>query len=125
MSCPLQILRFNFGTNLHMSSSLGADASLCDHEGMTPFDVSQELQIQELLASGHNRLYVSVAKGDLDMVKKLIEKDRIHINVLFTHGNTPLHIACENEHADIADYLLQKGADVNRYVSDLFPDVSI
>lgn len=58
-------------------------------------------------------LITAIGKGDLEKVKELVEKDPTLVN---SQGNLkvlPLNEAISKSKADIIDYLLKKGADVN------------
>ncbi|CAI2386704.1 unnamed protein product [Moneuplotes crassus] len=62
---------------------------------------------------GSRMMIRAVKEGNLEMMKKLVAKDRylmyIHCNV----KQTPLHWAAKRNHPEILEYLLQKGAFVN------------
>lgn len=51
-------------------------------------------------------------KGDLEIVKSLLEKDPNLINAKDGDSYTPLHRACYSNNIEIVEYLLQKGADI-------------
>lgn len=56
-------------------------------------------------------LIVATRNGNLDLVKELVEKDKANVNCQGAFGWTPLHVACNRKHVDVAAYLLGKGAD--------------
>jgi ankyrin repeat protein len=60
---------------------------------------------------GDNALHWIVRQGDLNAARALIVAG-IDINKAGDLGYTPLHIACMNGHADIAQLLIARGADV-------------
>ncbi len=60
----------------------------------------------------------AVLVGDFEMVKLLVECDIFDINALYNvcdDGVTALAIACRNGNAAIAEYLIENGADMNKY----------
>jgi len=65
-----------------------------------------------------DKLHSAAEEGDLDEVKKLIEIG-FAVND-FDEGMsfTPLHYAVENEHYEVAKYLLEQGADINAHEED-------
>lgn len=52
-------------------------------------------------------------QGDLDVLKDLIEKNRIDVNIQDRKGFTPLFIAAKSGHLDCVKYLVSKGAEIN------------
>ena len=66
---------------------------------MTPEEVTQTL------------LHAAKA-GDLDAARAAIENGA-DVNFSDHSGNTPLHLAAENDHAGIAQLLIKKGAYIN------------
>lgn len=73
---------------------------------------------QETLAL-KNELYRAIEENRLSDVKKIVESG-YDINQVFKleldysfHGLTPLLAACETKNEEIANYLIQKGANVN------------
>jgi hypothetical protein len=52
--------------------------------------------------------------GDVDTVKSLLQSGTVDINAQLPHSrSTPLHLACKAGHADVAQLLVEAGADVN------------
>ena len=56
-------------------------------------------------------IFKAVEKGDLDQVKKLVEKDKKLLVSTNQNGSSPLHAAAFAGHTDIVDYLLSEGID--------------
>jgi len=64
------------------------------------------------------KLFAAIRKSDLDTIKLLLEKDPSLISCTATSpkkdaGQSPLQVALKTDNAAIANYLLDKGADVN------------
>jgi hypothetical protein len=87
-----------------------------DSEGKTmkrgiPFVV---LIVLHLAVAASVKTIVEAAKnGDLQAVKTLLAQDPSMLNVTDEAKYTPLHWACIRAHWDIAEYLIEKGADLN------------
>jgi len=52
-------------------------------------------------------------RGDLDEVKRLVQEQRIGVNIKNKCNKTALYYACENGHTEVAQYLLENGASVH------------
>lgn len=50
-------------------------------------------------------LFVMIENGDSDRVKEIIEREPELVNLKGWMDNSPLHIACEFDKADIIDFL--------------------
>jgi hypothetical protein len=72
-----------------------------------------------------DRLTVAVTNGNLDLVKSLVENG-VDVNKLDNDMYTPLFYAVENNQYEIAEYLLEHGADPNAdYTVTLGPGQSV
>lgn len=58
-------------------------------------------------------IHNAVKDGDLDSIKALADSDREVLNKQDESGKTPLHLAIEMDHTDIARYLIEQGANTN------------
>jgi hypothetical protein len=58
-------------------------------------------------------IHVAAAAGDLNKVRALIEADPTLLESKDDNGNTPLHIACVTRQITVANFLIDKGANVN------------
>ena len=52
-------------------------------------------------------LYLASKSGDIEIVKLLLEKDDIDVNLAEVDGNTPLHAATRFNHIPVAEALLK------------------
>ncbi|KAF5300704.1 hypothetical protein FQA39_LY11066 [Lamprigera yunnana] len=64
-------------------------------------------------ATTRKEILWAAEKGNLDVVKKLVELDPSLMSVVDSDGYSPLHRACYNNNLDIVLYLLEHGADVS------------
>ena len=58
-------------------------------------------------------IHNAAASGDLDKVRSLLDADPGLLESKGNNGYTPLMVACRTLHVEIADYLIDKGANVN------------
>jgi ankyrin repeat protein len=58
-------------------------------------------------------LFYAAQEGKLDAVKFLVEEGGAKASVAYTDGHSPLVAAAFNGHADVVEYLVQHGADVD------------
>ena len=63
-------------------------------------------------------IFSAVSNGDLSKVKELIEKDPDLVKARSPRKSTPLHLAAMIDSAEIAKYLIEKGADINAVRND-------
>lgn len=58
-------------------------------------------------------MHRAASKGNLAIVKLLLENDdKLKINVRDVYGNTPLHLACEEDRQEEARLLVSRGANL-------------
>ena len=69
------------------------------------------LLVLVLLAKGCGNVRQAARDGDLEAVKGHIERG-VNVNERSRDGETALHWACAQGHADVARYLLSQGADM-------------
>jgi ankyrin repeat protein len=62
-------------------------------------------------------IHNAALNGDLSKVKELLAKDPSLLNAANDVGRTPLHVAANSGHAELAAWLIKEGADVNRHES--------
>ena len=58
-------------------------------------------------------IHTAVQQGNLDAVKKEVEKDPKSVNLKDQNGHTPLHHAVMRYRPDIAREMLKHGADIS------------
>lgn len=64
-------------------------------------------------AARADEIHDAVRSGDLETVKALLQSHAEWLNSPDQNQKTPLHLALESGHADIAGYLIERGADIN------------
>lgn len=59
-------------------------------------------------------LYIAAKNGYLDIVKYLVLEGQADINHQdWLEAQTALHVAVENEHIEVVDFLIQNGSNIN------------
>ncbi|XP_063992926.1 poly [ADP-ribose] polymerase tankyrase [Diachasmimorpha longicaudata] len=92
----------------------GADASKKNRDGATPLDLVREgdQDVADLLR-GNSALLDAAKKGNLARVQRLVTQDNINCRDAQGRNSTPLHLAAGYNNLEVAEYLLERGADVN------------
>ncbi|KAM9426617.1 poly [ADP-ribose] polymerase tankyrase-2-like [Pholidichthys leucotaenia] len=92
----------------------GADPTRKNRDGNTPLDLVKDADtdIQDLLR-GDAALLDAAKKGCLARVKKLCTQDNVNCRDTQGRHSTPLHLAAGYNNLEVAEYLLQHGAEVN------------
>lgn len=62
-------------------------------------------------------LYRAVSSGYLDKVQEVVEKTTVDLTTASKNGVPIVNVACQYGHADIVDYLLEKGAPLPRAIA--------
>jgi len=63
-------------------------------------------------------IYDAAVYGDRDTVERILATHPEAVNEADEYGFTPLHGLAEEEHLDLAQYLIDRGADVNAANAD-------
>ncbi|XP_034085151.1 poly [ADP-ribose] polymerase tankyrase-1 isoform X2 [Gymnodraco acuticeps] len=92
----------------------GADPTKKNRDGNTPLDLVKDgdTDIQDLLR-GDAALLDAAKKGCLARVQKLCSPENINCRDTQGRNSTPLHLAAGYNNLEVAEYLLEHGADVN------------
>ncbi|XP_050594456.1 poly [ADP-ribose] polymerase tankyrase isoform X2 [Bombus affinis] len=92
----------------------GADATKKNRDGATPLDLVRDgdQDVADLLR-GNSALLDAAKKGNLARVQRLITQDNINCRDAQGRNSTPLHLAAGYNNLDVAEFLLERGADVN------------
>ncbi|KAK7123067.1 hypothetical protein R3I94_019998 [Phoxinus phoxinus] len=92
----------------------GADPTKKNRDGSTPLDLvkDEDTDIQDLLR-GDAALLDAAKKGCLTRVKKICTPDNVNCRDTQGRHSTPLHLAAGYNNLEVAEYLLQHGAEVN------------
>jgi len=96
----------------------GANIDFKDKDGLTPlfwaaFSSGKDV-LDLILARGNydNTIHLAACRGNLSRVKEFVEEGT-DVNIRDEFGCTPLHWAALAESTEVADFLIDKGADVN------------
>ncbi|KAG1954633.1 poly [ADP-ribose] polymerase tankyrase-2-like isoform X1 [Pimephales promelas] len=92
----------------------GADPTKKNRDGNTPLDLvkDEDTDVQDLLR-GDAALLDAAKKGCLARVKKICTPDNVKCRDTQGRHSTPLHLAAGYNNLEVAEYLLQHGAEVN------------
>ncbi|KAK7873962.1 hypothetical protein R5R35_012971 [Gryllus longicercus] len=92
----------------------GADASKKNRDGATPLDLVREgdQDVADLLR-GNAALLDAAKKGNLARVQRLVSAENINCRDAQGRNSTPLHLAAGYNNLEVAEFLLDHGADVN------------
>ncbi|KAM4030755.1 poly [ADP-ribose] polymerase tankyrase-2 isoform 3-T3 [Anomaloglossus baeobatrachus] len=92
----------------------GADSSKKNRDGNTALDLVKDgdTDIQDLLR-GDAALLDAAKRGCVARVKKLCTLENVNCRDTQGRHSTPLHLAAGYNNLEVAEYLLQHGADVN------------
>lgn len=92
----------------------GADATKKNRDGATPLDLVRDgdQDVADLLR-GNSALLDAAKKGNLARVQRLVTVDNINCRDAQGRNSTPLHLAAGYNNLEVAEFLLERGADVN------------
>ncbi|KAI7694650.1 hypothetical protein SSS_01534, partial [Sarcoptes scabiei] len=92
----------------------GADVSKKNRDGDTPIDLVKpdDVEIRDLLL-GNAAILDAAKKGELDRLTRIVNAENVNCRDCQGRNSTPLHLAAGYNNFDVAEFLLEKGADVN------------
>ncbi|XP_014663274.1 PREDICTED: tankyrase-1-like [Priapulus caudatus] len=92
----------------------GADPAKKNRDGNAPIDLVKEgdQDVADLLR-GDAALLEAAKKGVLARVQRLVTPDNINCRDTQGRNSTPLHLAAGYNNYEVAEHLLERGADVN------------
>lgn len=92
----------------------GADPTKKNRDGATALDLIREgdQDVADLLR-GNAALLDAAKKGNLARVQRLITNENINCRDAQGRNSTPLHLAAGYNNYEVAEFLLENGADVN------------
>lgn len=92
----------------------GADPLKKNRDGASPLDLVRDTDqdVADLLR-GNSALLDAAKKGNLVRIQRLVTPENINCRDALGRHSTPLHLAAGYNNYDVAEYLLEKGADVN------------
>ncbi|XP_044260060.1 poly [ADP-ribose] polymerase tankyrase [Tribolium madens] len=92
----------------------GADPTKKNRDGATALDLVREgdQDVADLLR-GNAALLDAAKKGNLARIQRLITPENINCRDVQGRNSTPLHLAAGYNNVEVAEYLLEHGADVN------------
>nr|CAH7736018.1 unnamed protein product [Callosobruchus chinensis] len=92
----------------------GADPSKKNRDGATPLDLVRDIDqdVADLLR-GNAALLDAAKKGNLARVQRLVTPENINCRDAQGRNSTPLHLAAGYNNVEVAEFLLEHGADVN------------
>ncbi|WP_353279393.1 ankyrin repeat domain-containing protein [Wolbachia endosymbiont (group B) of Xanthorhoe designata] len=101
----------------------GAYINAVDKDGNAPLHLAGAKEIGDLLQSvkeANDKLLEAAKSGNIDDVENLLNGEgKAQVNAIAKGGNTPLHLAAQNGHKDVVEFLLSKGAKVDAQSDDL------
>lgn len=90
----------------------GANPNLKNRDGASPHDLVRDQEVADLLR-GNSALLDAAKKGNLARVQRLLTPENINCRDSQGRNSTPLHLAAGYNNYEVAEYLLEQGADVN------------
>nr|XP_046916564.1 LOW QUALITY PROTEIN: poly [ADP-ribose] polymerase tankyrase-2-like [Dermatophagoides farinae] len=92
----------------------GADVTKKNRDGDTPLDLvkQEDVEISDLLL-GNVAILDAAKKGELGRLIRLVTAENVNCRDSQGRNSTPLHLAAGYNNFEVAEFLLDKGADVN------------
>ncbi|XP_071126835.1 putative ankyrin repeat protein RF_0381 [Mytilus edulis] len=113
-----------FCFDFHSENSPLIECALQGYDDMVELLLDMKCDANETDPVGRSPLFVASAKGHIKIVKRLVENDghlkiednkknKADITMSDNRNRTSLHIACEEGHKPVIEYLVQKGANIS------------
>jgi ankyrin repeat protein len=67
--------------------------------------------------SDQERILAAARAGDAAAVERLLARDPALVGAVDAHRKTPLHLAAEHDHAEVAELLIEAGADLEAWTT--------
>jgi ankyrin repeat protein len=67
--------------------------------------------------SDQERILAAARDGAIAAVRELLERDPALVGATDVHRKTPLHLAAEHDHAEVARLLIEAGADIEAWTA--------
>lgn len=64
-------------------------------------------------ARGQTPLHIAAQKGDISIVRLLLDSKTVNVNAQDSSGATPLHLASENGHIEVVKLLVAHNAQLD------------
>lgn len=90
----------------------GADPLKKNRDGASPLDLVRDPDVADLLR-GNAALLDAAKKGNIVRLQRLVTPENINCRDALGRNSTPLHLAAGYNNYEVAEYLLENGADVN------------
>lgn len=90
----------------------GGNPNLKNRDGASPIDLVRDPEVADLLR-GNLALLDAAKKGNLARVQRLLTPENINCRDSQGRNSTPLHLAAGYNNFEVAEYLLEQGANVN------------
>lgn len=90
----------------------GADPLKKNRDGASPLDLVRDPDVADLLR-GNSALLDAAKKGNMVRLQRLVTPENINCRDALGRNSTPLHLAAGYNNYEVAEYLLENGADVN------------
>ena len=109
------------GANVNARDGVGNTCLMlaCDFNNFetVSFLLSKKANVDFVNQFGYTALHFAVQKNDLKVVRLLINSSEAIVEKMINKkddlGNTPLHLAIDSGNANVVDFLVKKGADLN------------
>lgn len=87
------------------------EAVICDSRDIVDILISNKANVNNVDNYGHNLVFDAVSNGDIEIIRKIANSETININQIDNDGKTILHQKTTLNNDEIANELLEAGAD--------------